>query len=90
MADFNATYASLAPAAIGAPRYAQVDSERYEQCVAETADYPLLRELESAEHGNLSNPRFYNWFTVKPAKSATKISAVPDRFQGCVLEANYE
>ncbi|HEY3320412.1 MAG TPA: BatA domain-containing protein [Planctomycetota bacterium] len=71
IAAFRATYASLAPAAIDAPRYRDVEVERYEHCVAESTEYPLLRELESAEHGNLSNPRFYNWFTLKAQTPAS-------------------
>ena len=65
-ADFNKTYTALAPATLDAPRYRELDPERYEQCVTESPDNPLLRELESPEHGNLGNPRFYNWFTLKP------------------------
>ncbi len=63
--DFNATYAALAPAALDAPRYHDQDPERYESCVTENPDLPLLRELESPEHGHLTNPRFYNWFTLR-------------------------
>ena len=43
-ADFNQTWGTLAPAALEAPRHRDLDVERYEQCLAESAEYPLLPE----------------------------------------------
>jgi len=71
-ASFNQTYSELTPARLVAPQYRELDPERYEQCVTESPDYPMLRELESPEHGNLGNPRFYNWFTLQPEVSPEK------------------
>jgi hypothetical protein len=64
--SFNAAWAALLPAPLGAPRWPDVDPERHESCAAEDTVLPLWRELESPAHGNLANPRFYNHFTLPP------------------------
>jgi hypothetical protein len=66
VADFNAAWAAIAPARLDAARWNAVDPERYESCAAESLSSPLWRELESTEHGNLANARFYNHFTLEP------------------------
>lgn len=65
-AAFNKVFEPLAPAVLMPPRRATaIDPEEYEHAVSETGD-PLLRELESTEHGNLGSPRFYNSFAIQP------------------------
>jgi hypothetical protein len=61
-AEFNDTFRAFAPARLRPPRYEEIDPERYEQAFAEAAGEPLLRELERPEHGDLGNPRFYNYY----------------------------
>jgi hypothetical protein len=81
VADFNAAWAAIAPARLDGARWNAVDPERYESCAAESLSSPLWRELESTEHGNLANARFYNHFTLEPdslADSSEVILSVGD------------
>lgn len=63
---FNKAFAPIAPAALSNPARGAIDPQVHYSCVIESAENPILRELEAPQHGNIGNARFYNYYAVEP------------------------
>lgn len=87
-AKFNEAFASVSPARIRKPKADKVDPDVYESAVLEKADDLVLRELESPQHGNIGNARFYRSYHVVPddlAEGAEVLFSLSDGSPLCML-----
>lgn len=87
-ARFNETFAAITPARIGPPQPETLDSDIYTGAVIESDRHSILAELETVEHGNLGNARFYRSYAVPHdalAAGAEVVLALSDGSPLCVF-----
>jgi len=61
---FNQSFRSVLPAALGEPAKEEIDPDTYHHAILEFPQNRIFRELEAANHGHISNARFYNYYDV--------------------------
>ncbi|MCG2659042.1 MAG: BatA domain-containing protein [Kiritimatiellae bacterium] len=67
---FNATFLPITPIGLEAPAQKEIDPDRYENAILEKTSDLMLKEIETPQHGNIGNARFYNYYRVDANKMA--------------------
>lgn len=85
---FNQTFAPLSPARLRPPRPETLDPDVYAGALFEGPANAILAELETVEHGNIGNARFYRTYEVRPedlAEDARVLFALADGSPLCIF-----